>query len=77
MTESYSNTSVLFKYYTSGAEIPTNFNLLEEYYHTPSDYEREIENWITKMPAGATFNSVVFYIIFILILLTKIIAYEM
>ncbi|XP_026806084.1 maltase 1-like [Rhopalosiphum maidis] len=58
MTESYSNTSVLFKYYTSGAEIPTNFNLLEEYYHTPSDYEREIENWITKMPAGATFNSV-------------------
>jgi len=59
MTESYSNTSILFKYYTSGAEIPTNFNLLEEYHHTPKDYEREIENWITKMPVGATFNSVV------------------
>ncbi|KAF0749361.1 maltase 2-like [Aphis craccivora] len=58
MTESYSNISILFKYYTSGAEIPTNFNLLEEYHHTPKDYEREIENWITKMPLGATFNSV-------------------
>jgi len=59
MTESYSNNSVLFKYYTSGAEIPTNFNLIKYNYYTPKDYEREIENWITKMPIGATFNSVV------------------
>lgn len=58
MTESYSNNSVLFKYYTSGAEVPTNFNLLGDYHYTPKDYEREIENWITKMPLGATFNSV-------------------
>lgn len=58
MTESYSNNSVLFKYYTSGAEVPTNFNLLRGYHYTPKDYEREIENWITKMPVGATFNSV-------------------
>ncbi|KAL4131502.1 hypothetical protein QTP88_008804 [Uroleucon formosanum] len=57
ITESYSNNSVLFKYYTSGVEIPTNFNLLKDHY-TPKDYEREIENWITKMPVGATFNSV-------------------
>jgi len=59
MTESYSNTSILFKYYTSGAEVPTNFNLLKGYRYTPKDFEREIENWITKMPVGATFNSVV------------------
>ncbi|XP_026813423.1 maltase 2-like isoform X2 [Rhopalosiphum maidis] len=58
MTESYSNNSVLFKYYTSGADVPTNFNLLENYHYTPKDYKREIENWITKMPVGATFNSV-------------------
>jgi len=60
MTESYSTNSVLFKYYTSGVEIPTNFNLLGDYHYTPKDYEREIENWITKMPVGATFNSVVY-----------------
>ncbi|XP_022175216.1 maltase 2-like [Myzus persicae] len=58
ITESYSSNSVLFKYYTSGAQIPTNFNLLGDYHYTPKDYEREIENWITKMPLGATFNSV-------------------
>jgi alpha-glucosidase len=58
MTESYSNHSVLYKYYTSGAEVPSNFNLLEDKSNTPKEFERAIENWITKMPYGATFNSV-------------------
>lgn len=57
MTESYSQNDVLFKYYTSGAEIPTNFNLMS--YDTPKDYNREIYNWISEMPKGATYNVVV------------------
>lgn len=63
MTESYSNLSVLYKYYTSRAEVPSNFNLLEDKSNTPKEFERAIENWITKMPYGATFNSVVFCLI--------------
>ncbi|CAI6365687.1 unnamed protein product [Macrosiphum euphorbiae] len=59
MTESYTNHSVLYNYYTSGAEVPTNFKLMNDSInYTPKDFEREIENWITKMPFGATFNSV-------------------
>ncbi|XP_001949423.2 maltase 1-like [Acyrthosiphon pisum] len=59
MTESYTNHSVLYNYYTSGAEVPTNFNLLEDHVsNIPKDFETEIETWITKMPFGATFNSV-------------------
>jgi len=65
MTESYSNHSVLSQYYTSGAEIPTNFNLMEDTSRTPKDFEKAIENWMTDMPLGATFNSVVIYIIII------------
>lgn len=59
MTESYSSNSVLFKYYINGAEIPTNFNLMQQYYYTPKDYDREIRNWITQMPKGSTYNAVV------------------
>ncbi|XP_025207346.1 maltase 2-like [Melanaphis sacchari] len=58
MTESYSNNSVLFKYYTSGVDVPTNFNLVRYSSYTPKDFARNIEEWITKMPVGATFNSV-------------------
>jgi len=64
MTESYTNHRVLFEYYKSGAEIPTNFNLLSRFSnYPPKKFETEIENWITRMPMGATFNSVVLYII--------------
>jgi len=67
MTESYSNHSVLYNYYTSGAEIPTNFKLMKDSWKfTPKDFEREIENWITKMPFGSTFNSVVFFFLSVL-----------
>jgi len=60
MTESSSPLNVLFKYYTSGAEIPTNFNLMYlNYLHSPKDYDRAIRTWITKMPKGSTFNVVV------------------
>ncbi|XP_022164151.1 maltase 1-like [Myzus persicae] len=58
MTESYSNHSFLYKYYTSGAEVPTNFNLMEDHIITPEVFQRAIEEWITKMPFGSTFNSV-------------------
>lgn len=64
MTESYSNHSVLFEYYKSGAEIPTNFNLLARFHNfPPKKFETEIENWISRMPMGATYNSVVLYIL--------------
>lgn len=60
MTESSSPLNVLFKYYTSGAEIPTNFNLMYyNYLHSPKEYDREIRTWITQMPNGSTFNVVV------------------
>lgn len=60
MTESYSPLSVLFKYYTSGVEIPTNFNLINSNHrNTPKDFDIQIKNWITKMPKGATYNNVV------------------
>lgn len=61
MTESYSPHSVLFKYYTSGAEIPSNFFLMSNnnMKYTPKDFNREIKKWITEMPQGATYNSVV------------------
>lgn len=65
MTESYSNHSILYKYYTSGAEVPTNFNLMEDHNSTPEGFQRAIEEWITKMPFGSTFNSVVKCIIII------------
>jgi len=64
MTESYTNHTVLYNYYTSGAEVPTNFDLMENHIHNiPEDFDRKIENWITTMPFGSTFNSVVFHII--------------
>lgn len=60
MTESYSSHSVLFKYYTSGAEIPSNFFLmLNNMKYTPKDFNREIKKWITEMPQGAIYNVVV------------------
>lgn len=59
MTESYSPLNVLFKYYISGAEIPTNFNLMNNYHYTAKNYDDAIRSWITKMPKGATFNVVV------------------
>lgn len=60
ITESYSPLNVLFKYYTCGAEIPSNFNLLGyNYLHSPINYDTEIRKWITQMPKGATFNVVV------------------
>lgn len=63
MTESYTNHSVLYKYYLNGAEIPTNFQFMEDLNDTPKGFEDEIESWITTMPSGSTFNSVVFHII--------------
>lgn len=59
MTESYSPLSVLFKYYVTGVEIPSNFNLLEDHASTPKTYENAIESWIAKMPKAATYNVVV------------------
>lgn len=60
MTESYSPLSVLFKYYNVGVEIPSNFNLLNNNYrNTPKDFDQQIQNWISKMPKGATYNNVV------------------
>lgn len=65
MTESYSSQEVLFKYYTSGAEIPTNFNLMYNFHYTTKNYNDAIRNWITNMPKGETYNVVVskYYII--------------
>jgi len=63
MTESYSNHSVLYNYYINGAEIPTNFNLMEDSNDNPKGFENAIESWITTMPPGSTYNSVVFHII--------------
>lgn len=60
MTESYSSHDVLFKYYKKGAEIPSNFNLMEgAIKYTPRIYYKEIKKWITNMPKGATYNVVV------------------
>lgn len=62
MTESYSSNDILFKYYTSGAQIPTNFGFLEgsKYLDLKAkDYVNKFRNWITKMPLGATYNIVV------------------
>lgn len=59
MTESYSSHSVLFKYYQSGAQIPTNFFLMDGENFTPIRYKRAIQKWITEMPKGATYNVVV------------------
>lgn len=60
LTESYSPHDVLFKYYTSGAEIPSNFFLMpSNTKYFPHDFNREIKKWITEMPRGATYNAVV------------------
>lgn len=63
MTESYSPLSVLFKYYTIGVQIPTNFNLMmnSARRYSPKDYDTEIRKWIDKMPTGSTYNVVVIY----------------
>lgn len=58
MTESYSSNDILFKYYMSGAQIPTNFKLMETHNLNPIDYDDAIQNWITGMPKGETFNNV-------------------
>lgn len=59
MTESWSPTNVLLKYYNSGAEIPTNFELLLG--NTPSDFNRALNNWLPNMPKNAMYNVVVNY----------------
>jgi len=60
MTESYSSTDILFKYYSSGVQIPTNFLLMDSPYRfTPKKYDTELRKWITKMPKGETYNNVV------------------
>lgn len=62
MTESYSTNDVLFKYYTCGAQIPTNFRFVEGNHYRelkPKDYVYKIRDWITQMPLGATYNAVV------------------
>lgn len=60
MTELYSPLDVLFNYYKYGAQIPSNFYLIDGHHSfTPNDYNRKIRNWITKMPEGAVYNVVV------------------
>lgn len=60
MTESYSPNEVMFKYYTSGAEVPTNFRLMPyKRILTAKQIDNEIRKWMTEMPKAATFNIVV------------------
>jgi alpha-glucosidase len=60
MTESYSPNDILFKYYSSGTEIPTNFKLMPYNQLLNSTItDIEIRKWITEMPENATYNVVV------------------
>ncbi|XP_025407324.1 maltase 2-like [Sipha flava] len=59
MTESYSPNDILFKYYSSGTEIPTNFKLMPYNQLLNSTItDIEIRKWITEMPENATYNVV-------------------
>jgi alpha-glucosidase len=60
MTKSYSPNDILFKYYSSGAEIPTNFKLMPyKKSIKPKQIDIEIRKWITEMSETATYNVVV------------------
>lgn len=60
LTESNSPLSVLYNYYTSGAQVPINFNLMNYLTRmTPKDYDTKIREWINYMPTRSTFNAVV------------------
>uniref|UniRef100_A0A2S2Q740 alpha-glucosidase n=1 Tax=Sipha flava TaxID=143950 RepID=A0A2S2Q740_9HEMI len=59
MTESYSPNDILFNYYSSGTEIPTNFKLMPYNQLLNSTItDIEIRKWITEMPENATYNVV-------------------
>ncbi|VVC39721.1 Glycoside hydrolase superfamily,Glycosyl hydrolase, family 13, catalytic domain [Cinara cedri] len=59
MTESFSSNNILFKYYEKGAQIPSNFNLMDaKPVRNVSVIDSKIRNWITQMPNGAIYNVV-------------------
>ncbi|XP_011496996.1 PREDICTED: maltase 1-like [Ceratosolen solmsi marchali] len=58
MTEAYTNLTNLMKYYTYGADISFNFNLITEVNITskPSEFKHVIDEWILNMPDGKVAN---------------------